>query len=95
MVNNLIGLDRVDFELTTNIAKTSLYISPRNARWVAQLVTRIFLIILWYMHYITHNATTVFIVLKPDPVIDPIKWSGHGSDGLTQVNKKNTYKKNA
>jgi len=23
------------------------------------------------------------IVLKPDLVIDPVQWSGHGSDGLT------------
>ena len=30
------------------------------------------------------------IVLKPNPV----KWSGHGSDGLTRVNpKKKTYKR--
>jgi len=28
------------------------------------------------------------IVLKSDPVIDPVKWSGHGSDGLTRVNPK-------
>jgi hypothetical protein len=35
------------------------------------------------------------IVLKPDPVIDPVQWSGHGSDGLTRVNpgqpKKNIF----
>ena len=32
------------------------------------------------------NNAYVAIVLKPDPVIDPVKWSGHGSDGLTRVN---------
>jgi hypothetical protein len=26
--------------------------------------------------------------LKPDPVIDSVKWLGHGSDGLTRVNPK-------
>jgi hypothetical protein len=31
------------------------------------------------------------IVLKPNPNIDPVKWSGHGSDGLTRVNLKKTY----
>ena len=30
----------------------------------------------------------ITIVLKPDPVIDPVQWSGHGSDGLTRVNPK-------
>jgi len=25
------------------------------------------------------------IVLEPDPVIDPVKWSGHGSEELTQI----------
>jgi hypothetical protein len=28
------------------------------------------------------------IVLKLNPNIDPVKWSGHGSDGLTRVNLK-------
>jgi hypothetical protein len=28
------------------------------------------------------------IVLKPDPVINSVGWSGHGSDGLTRVNQK-------
>jgi len=27
------------------------------------------------------------IVLKPDPVIDPVQWPGHGSDGLTRTKK--------
>jgi hypothetical protein len=35
------------------------------------------------------------IVFKPDPVVDPVSWSGPGSDGLTRVNpgqpKKNPY----
>jgi len=36
------------------------------------------------------ELNVISIVLKPDPV----KWSGHGSDGLTRVNpKKKTYKK--
>jgi hypothetical protein len=26
--------------------------------------------------------------LKLDPVIDLVQWSGHGSDGLTRINKK-------
>jgi len=30
----------------------------------------------------------LIIVLKPDPVIDPVKWPGHGSDRLTRVKKK-------
>lgn len=30
--------------------------------------------------------TVVHIVLKPDPVIDPVDLLGHGSGGLTQVN---------
>jgi len=33
-------------------------------------------------------CSIISIILKPDPVIDPFKWSGHGSDGLTRVNKK-------
>jgi hypothetical protein len=28
------------------------------------------------------------IFLKPDPIIDLVKWMGHGSDGLTRVNPK-------
>jgi len=34
------------------------------------------------------ELNVISIVLKPDPVIDPVKWSGHGSDGLTRVNPK-------
>jgi len=33
------------------------------------------------------------IVLKPDPVIDPVKWSGHGLDGLTRVKPGQPKKK--
>jgi len=33
------------------------------------------------------NNNVQGIVLKPDPVIDPVQWSGHGSD-----KKKNLYK---
>jgi len=33
------------------------------------------------------------IFLKPDLVIDPVKWSGHGLDGLTRVNPKKPIKK--
>jgi len=32
--------------------------------------------------------------LKPDLVIDPVKWSGHELDGLTRVNPKKPIKKN-
>ena len=28
------------------------------------------------------------IVLKSDPVINPVQWSGHGSNELTRVNQK-------
>jgi hypothetical protein len=31
--------------------------------------------------------------LKPDPVIDPVKWSGHGLDGLTRVKPGQPKKK--
>jgi len=34
------------------------------------------------------NNNVQGIVLKLDPVIDLVQWSGHGSDGLTRINKK-------
>jgi hypothetical protein len=40
------------------------------------------------------SLTVPTIVLKPDPVIDPVKRSGHGSDGLTRVDPGQPKKKN-
>jgi len=43
------------------------------------------------LQYHSEQNNVFIIVLKPDLVIDSVKWSGHGSDGLTRVNPKKKH----